>query len=137
MNPNFDKNSWFFWGMIENNLFIIVGFNFQESRTLWKCETLCKKIKMSPHVMSCSLKNASLQVTFFLQKIPNFWADFFWGIWGIFGQTISTILALWKMCWFVFPTKTLVFRSNTYKSQISPKYDIGLKEFQSSMIPLK
>ena len=26
------------------------------------------------------------------------WAEFFWGIWGIFGQTISTILALWVPC---------------------------------------
>ena len=26
------------------------------------------------------------------------WADKFWGIWGIFGQIFSTILALWVPC---------------------------------------
>ena len=37
-------------------------------------------------------------------KIWNFglgqtnWAEIFWGIWNIFGQTISTILALWVPC---------------------------------------
>ena len=40
----------------------------------------------------------------FFQKFEAFglgqtnWAEIFWGIWGIFGQTISTILTLWVPC---------------------------------------
>jgi hypothetical protein len=34
-----------------------------------------------------------------------------------------------KCIWFFFLQKTLVFRSKTYNSQITPKYDIGRKEF--------
>ena len=40
----------------------------------------------------------------FFQKFETFglgqtnWADILWGIWGISGQTISTILALWVPC---------------------------------------
>ena len=40
----------------------------------------------------------------FFQKLETFgfgqtnWAEIFWGIWGIFDQTISTILALWVPC---------------------------------------
>ena len=49
------------------------------------------------------------------------WADKFWGIWGIFGWTISTIspLSMGKWIWLFFLKKTLVFRPNTY---IYPKY---------------
>ena len=40
----------------------------------------------------------------FFQKFETFglgqtnWAEILWGIWGISGQTISTILALWVPC---------------------------------------
>ena len=40
----------------------------------------------------------------FFQKLETFglghtnWAEILWGIWGISGQTISTILALWVPC---------------------------------------
>ena len=80
--------------------------------------------------------------SFFFQKSrtfglgQTFWAEIFWGIWGIFGQTIKTILALWVPCsWenvlgcFSYK-KTLVLRPKTYYSKITPKYDKGRKEFR-------
>ena len=73
----------------------------------------------------------------FFNNIPNFWANWtdrlnkFWGIWGIFGQTIGThICNCYLIPWPWFPSfscsqNTLLFRPNP----IYPKYDIGQKEF--------
>ena len=46
----------------------------------------------------------------------------------IFGQTTAPFFMVLSM-WLFFLQKTLVFRPETYKSQISPKYDIGCKNF--------
>ena len=51
------------------------------------------------------------------------WAYIFWGIWGIFGQTISAILALWVPCpWEnvlgCFSYKKLWFSGLKHNSQI-------------------
>ena len=77
----------------------------------------------------------------FFSKIPNFWAwvnilgfNFLRHLGCFWPNFISALL--WnceslvhgKMYLVVFPTKkTLVFRPNTYKSQINSKYDIGHK----------
>ena len=57
----------------------------------------------------------------------TFLAEIFWGIWGIFGQTITTILALWVPCAWEnvpgsFSYKKLWFSGLKH---ITPKYDIG------------
>ena len=74
----------------------------------------------------------------FFQKFEAFglgqtnWAEIFWGIWGIFGKTISTILALWvpgcpwENVSGSFLTKNFWFLDLKH---ITPKYDIGCKEF--------
>ena len=54
--------------------------------------------------MSIGIWNYGHPERAFFQKFETFglgqtnWAEIFWGIWGIFGQTISTILALWVPC---------------------------------------
>ena len=49
-------------------------------------------------------RTTDTQRELFFQKLEIFglgqtnWAEILWGIWGISGQTISTILALWVPC---------------------------------------
>ena len=62
------------------------------------------------------------------------WVDKFWGIWGTFSQTISTVLALYVLCpweneFGCFSYKKLWFSGLTH---IYPKYDISLKNLESS-----
>ena len=77
----------------------------------------------------------------FFSKIRNFWAwadKLGWNFLRHLGYfrpnnqhyfgTVSP-LSMRKCIWFFFLQKTLVFRSTTYNSQITPKYDIGRKEF--------
>ena len=59
----------------------------------------------------------------FFNDIPIFWADKFWDIWGILANYLhyfSTVspLSMGKWIWLFFQQKTLVFRPNTYISQI-------------------
>ena len=59
----------------------------------------------------------------------------FFEAFGVFSAKLSALfwhlesLVHRKMYLVLFPKKTLVFRSKTYKSQIITKYDIGRKEF--------
>ena len=75
------------------------------------------------------------------QKSQNFglgqanWADIFWDTWGIFGQTISTILALggpypWENISGCFSYKKLWFSALKH---VNPKYDIGRKDLGNSL----
>ena len=87
-------------------------------------------IKMALGTTSILPRTTDTPRELFFQKSETFglgqtyWAEILWGIWTIFGQIISTILALWVPCpWenvsgsFSYK-KTLVNRSKTYNSQI-------------------
>ena len=52
----------------------------------------------------------------------------FWPIYQHYFGTVSP-LSMGNCIWFFFLQKTWVFMSKTYNSQITPKYDIGHKEF--------
>ena len=59
----------------------------------------------------------------------------FFEAFGVFAAKVSALfwhcqsLVHGKMYLGLFPKETLVFRSKTYNTQITPKYDIGRKEF--------
>ena len=79
----------------------------------------------------------------FFQKSQTFglgqtnWANTFWDILGIFGQTTAPILALSPLpmvlsMWLFFQQKTLVFRPKTYKSQLIPNMISAVKNLENS-----
>ena len=66
------------------------------------------------------------------------WANKFWGIWGIFGWTISITLALWVV---IFPTKKRWFSGlsytyipNTYTPNSHHTYVVGVLCYSSQKI---
>ena len=82
----------------ENGYIPEFGFN---NFNPWEVE----KRKMSTHILTfgCFTDYGHPDIAIF-QKFETFglgqtnWAEILWGIWGISGQTISTILALWVPC---------------------------------------
>ena len=66
----------------------------------------------------------------FFQKFETFglgqtnWAEILWGIWGISGQTISTILALWVPCPWESVAGSLSYKKLWFLGlkHITPKY---------------
>ena len=75
----------------------------------------------------------------FFQKFETFgrgqtnWAEMFWGIWGIFGQTTSTILALWVTC----PWKNVVGSFFYKKIWFLGLKHITLKYSQNKILAVK
>ena len=90
---------------------------------------------------SLTSRTTDTQRGFFFSKILNFWAwadKLGWNFLRHLGYFrpnyqhyfgTASPLSMGKCIWFFFLQKTLVFRSKTYNSQITPKYDIGRKEF--------
>ena len=77
------------------------------------------------------------------QKLETFglgqtdWAEILWGIWGISGQTISSILSLWVPCSWESVAgsllqKTLIFRFKTPK--YSQKKILAIKNLGNSFL---
>ena len=75
----------------------------------------------------------------FFSKIRNFWdwadiwAEILWDIWGISGQTIRTILALWVTCSWKSPAGSLSYKKLWFLclKHITPKFS------QSKILAIK
>ena len=132
MNFQTHKNASCIWSSLKGNSFFraanysMVCILFQTCFDLLWEKFWNSRLKAKNFEITRTTDNGHPERAFF-QRLETFglgqtiWAEILWGIWGIFGQTISTILVLWVPC----PLGWLLFaKFLTIKKLIKPLKDI-------------